>query len=222
MRWQIFSLVLLGGLLHCPPLWAADLPFWQLPEELHSTPIADEIWLNGVPIRIALLSGVVSEATFHNVAERNCEKGGGRFGENQLGAKKVWSCIREPYSQTIQWQREGGRIQGEISTLRLDATPLPSQPVLPTPALTQMVSNMESRDGSIKSQVEMLQSGLNIPQLRAALLREARASGWKIDTALSATLQRMSLQKRGQLLDIAFAPQPMGGSRAVVVWQEGR
>jgi len=214
--------ILLGLLVVVPQaLWAADLPLWSVPAGFVLTPIADEARLNGQPIRMALLSGVMDPRSFQQAMERQCNSEHGDFHQAMLGSKTLWSCLHgDRYSQTLQWRQEGNRIVGELSTLRLDGgkqEPHPLPLLLPE---AQILSDLETRDGSQQGRVVLAQSRLSIPQLRAVLLREAHAQGWRLEVSLSAQLRRLSLRKSRQALDIALDPLPLGGSRAVLVWQD--
>ena len=219
MRWGVAILVAASVGAAPAGALAGSLPFWPMPDGLQVTPIADEMRLNGVPIRIGLVSGTIDQRRFREEMERSCHREHGRFQEQGLGLKQLWSCIHEPLSQTAQWRREGDRIVGEISTLRMDAKPRQSALPTPLPDGAELVSDLESRDGDLRGRVLMVDSLLSVPQLRTALLREAQARGWKLTAPLSDNLGRLSLRKPKESLDIAFPAGSSGGSRAVIVWQ---
>ncbi|WP_308387763.1 hypothetical protein [Acidithiobacillus sp. AMEEHan] len=201
------------------PTWAEELPLWPLPSTMHTSPVAQKMQLNGVPLRAALLSGQISDYEFRRALEASCAEEKGRFQALQFGAKNLWSCIREPYSQTVQWQEENGRITGELSTLRLDSQPTLPPPLLLIPDRTESVSDLETEDDGVRGRVQILRSDLSVPQLRAALLRAAQAKGWKVEPLLSGNLMRLSLRQRHESLDLAFQPERMGGCKTVLVWQ---
>jgi len=199
---------------------AADYPLWPLPEGLHATPLADEMRLNGLVMRVALVSGIGSERELRRAMEKSCTQQRGDFGEAQAGTRHLWSCIHPPISQTLQWRQEGGRIVGELATMRLDRKPKPVAPPLALPDSAEILSDVFSRDGRKEGQVILFQSSWSVPQLRAWFLREARAQGWKLVDVLSAQSQRLSMRKGTQSLDLAFPPSGSeAASRAVLVWQ---
>lgn len=198
---------------------ADELPLWPLPDGFSSRPVAERMWFNGVPMRVVLIGGVSREDDFQRDMDRICRREGGRFQQMSLGGKELWSCIRAPYSQTVQWHRQGGRIVGESSVLRLDSRGKVPAPILPLPGQTQVLSDLETQDGSLRGRVELLQSGLSLAQIRSFFLRKATADKWRVQGVLSEKMSRMSLQKGRESLDLAFSSQALGGSRAVLVWQ---
>lgn len=215
IRWPWLLLTLL-----CTPVWAADLPLWPLPDGFFSHQVAQEMRLNGMPIRIAFLGGVSREEDFQREMDRSCRQEGGSFRQTSLGSKHLWSCLDAPYSQTVKWRMEGGRIVGESSVLNLDVKPETLAPILALPGQTQLVSDLETQDGSLHGRVELLRSSLSVAQLRSFFLREATMDKWQVSGALSKRINRLSVQKAQESLDLAFSSLNMGGSQAVLVWQK--
>ncbi|WP_414040862.1 hypothetical protein ACJU26_01830 [Acidithiobacillus sp. M4-SHS-6] len=209
-------------LLSCAagPAWAADLPLWPLPDGFSSRPVAERMWLNGVPLRVVFIGGVSREEDFQREMDRSCRQEGGRFRQISLGRKHLWSCMDGPYSQTVRWHLEGGRIMGESSVLNLNAKAKTPAPILALPGQTQVLSELETQDGSLRGRVEALQSSLSPAQIRSFFLREATADDWRLQGALSEKMTRLALEKGRESLDLAFSARPMGGSQTVLIWQK--
>lgn len=207
-------------MLFSASLWADELPLWPLPSDFNSHQLAGHMRLNGVPLQVVLFSGVAKEESFQKNMEKSCGQQGGRFQHLTFGSKVLWSCIHEPYSQTLQWHQEGARIVGESSVLSLDTRDDRSHPILPLPGQTQVLSDLETDDGALLGRVELLRSALSLTQLRSHLLGQARIEKWQVQNALSETLERLSLRKGQASLDMTFSSMALGGSQAVLVWQK--
>ncbi len=211
MRWRerIAFVFAATGLLS-QGAWAAGLPSWPLPQGFRATPLADEL---------DLVAGAADTRLFEKEMRRSCEGERGRFMEGRLGRKFLWSCMREPYSQTLQWEEKNGLLEGEMSTSRIDEKPRPSPLPIQLPEGSNVVSDVESRDGRLRGRVLLVDSNQSPLQLRSALLRIAQASGWKPIELLSRQTQRLSLRKKGESLDVAFPGGKTGVGRFVLVWQ---
>lgn len=200
-------------------LRAEELPLWPLPEGFRTASIGDDLRLNGVPVRVALFSGIANERDFRRDMERECRQRRGVFQALPDGLRQLWSCVREPYSQTLRWQARGGRIEGELSTIRLNASVKKSPLPVALPQDAQVISDLESRDGSTRGRVILVESRLSVPQLRADLLRNAASQGWKTVGDLSDQRERLSLRKPGASLDLAFPSDHPKDTMVVLVWQ---
>ena len=219
-RRYVFLASLMGAIfLWSGALRAEELPLWPLPEGFRTASIGDDLRLNGVPVRVALFSGIASERDFRRDMERECRQRRGVFQALPDGFRRLWSCVREPYSQTLRWQSKSGRIEGELSTMRLDASVKESPLPIALPQDAQVISDLESRDGSTRGRVILMESRLSVPQLRAELLRNAASQGWKPVGDLSEQRERLSLRKPGASLDLAFPSDHSRGTKVVLVWQ---
>ncbi|OCX68493.1 hypothetical protein [Acidithiobacillus thiooxidans] len=212
---RAFWSIVLSTIAYAGSVQGEDLPLWPLPEGFVSRPVAREMRLNGMPMRVDLIQGVGREEGFRQEMDRSCRREGGRFQQlpSDMG-KELWSCIRAPYSQTLRWHRVGPRIEGESSVINWQAEAQKLLPILPLPGQTQLISDLETKDGALQGRVELLESSLSIAQMRAYLLRAAQERGWASDGMLSKAMGRLSLQKKGESLDMVFQAQPMGGSYA--------
>ncbi|MDD3761485.1 MAG: hypothetical protein PHO57_11760 [Acidithiobacillus sp.] len=221
MRLFLHSLLALGLAALSSCAQAEDLPLWPLPESLGERPLAKEMRLNGVPVNMAIFGGRMSVDEFRRAMERSCKAESGSFQAMAFGMKQLWSCIHEPYSQTAQWQQVGNHIEGELSTLRMDAHAEPHPLPVALPDGTALQSDLETLDpGGQEGRVLVLQSGLSVAQLRAWFLRQAQAHGWKVADALSTTSTRLSLARAGGSLDFAFPAHAGMGTQVVLVWQK--
>lgn len=184
----------LCSLLHTTHAWAQDWPAMPLPKGVQTFDIAQQITINGLPMRIR---GFLSPLKPQRIAQEMRESWGAPVVESTLGKQLILGQLRGDYYHSVQLEAAGTGTRGVLAATHLkaafdakDQTKIDSEKWLSRlPSGSRLVSRMVSKDGSRYSSHLVIENSYSESQNSDAIKKLLSEDGFSLqhEKSLAAT-----------------------------------
>lgn len=220
--WLLYLAV--GWAAHVPAAWAAagasstpegrtvSWPEMPAVPKAHTTWVAREVRINGVPARMARFE---SEASVHEVlAYYQAHWAAAPAGPPRAGRVSGWhllSTLHGPYHLVVQVKPQGHTgSEGLLSIIHLNELRGPEPPAgWPRVQGVQLRQVIASADGPLQSHHLLATSEQGLPRVRDRFMASLKHQGWRLQNEVhTASGYLATCHRAGDTLDIALTQNP--------------